>query len=325
MVRNIYQAFQCSAKLIISISICLILVFVNFLAYQHAYAILHFTQQGERTDKPEGLSLWQKILILFRGINIPKPLNTTTPAEYGLTYEIHRFTVYNDIELEAWYIPNREAKGLILMFHGYAVSKATLLPEAQVFSQMGYDVFLVDFRGSGGSNQYDTSIGFYEADDVAASLKYVQQKLRPDKIIFYGQSMGGVAILRAIAEKEVKAERVIIEAVFDTMVSTVANRFRMMGLPAYPGAHLLVLWGSLISKVPGFKHNPVKYAAQVDCPILIMHGSADERATLAQAQSVFEQVRSEKRFEAFVGVGHESYLVANPEQWQEIIRQFLSE
>ena len=52
-----------------------------------------------------------------------------------------------------------------------------------------------------------------------------------------------MAILRAIAEYEVKPQRVIIEAVFDKMMSTVANRFTAMGLPAFPGTQILIFWG----------------------------------------------------------------------------------
>lgn len=285
--------------------------------------MLHFTQRGERTSKPENLSVFQKISILFTGINIPKPTNDATPNDYNLAYETHQFKVNDETELEAWYIPHPESIGIILMFHGYALAKSSLLPEAQAFNQMGYETFLVDFRGSGNSNQSETSIGYYEADDVAASVKYVQSELEPREIILYGQSMGGVAILRAIAENGIKPQRVIIEAVFDKMVSTVANRFTSMGLPTFPGTHLLIFWGSLINGYSGFKHNPIDYAKKVECSVLLLHGTDDERVTLEQAQAVFEQFKGEKKFEVFIGVGHESYFVARPEQWKEIIRQFI--
>ena len=192
-------------------------------------------------------------------------------------------------------------------------------------SQMGYDTFLVDFRGSGNSNQSETSIGYYEADDVAAAVKYVQSEIEPREIILYGQSMGGVAILRAIAEKGVTPQRVIIEAVFDKMVSTVANRFGSMGIPAFPGTQMLIFWGSIINGHSGFKHNPVDYAIKVECPVMMLHGTEDERATLEQAQAVFEQFKGEKTFGLFIGVGHESYFVAHADQWKEVVSQFLAQ
>ena len=305
--------------------LCLGVVVTNLLAYQHAHAMLHFSEQGERTDKPEALSLWQRISVLVTGVNIPKPLNATTPDDYGLLYETHRFGASNEIELEAWYIPKAAAKGIVLMFHGYAASKATLLPEAQALNELGYETLLVDFRGSGGSSGYETSVGFYEAEDVVAAVEYVQRELGKERVVLYGQSMGGAAIFRAVAEKGVKPERIIVEAVFDRMVSTVANRFRSMGLPAYPGTQLLIFWGSIINGYWGFEHNPVNYAAQVENPVLVLHGTDDERATLEQGQAVFEQIRGEKRFESFEGVGHESYIKADGLKWKEVVAQFLSQ
>ncbi|MCG3207193.1 MAG: 2-succinyl-6-hydroxy-2,4-cyclohexadiene-1-carboxylate synthase [Anaerolineae bacterium] len=312
-------------KRIVVLAILLAVIVSNLLAYKHAYAMLHFSQRGERTSKPEELSILQRIWVLFTGVNIPRPTNDTTPNDYGLTYETHTFKVDDETELEAWYIPHPESAGLILMFHGYASAKSSLLPEAQAFNQMGYATFLVDFRGSGNSNQSETSIGYYEADDVAAAVNYVQSKIEPKAIILYGQSMGGVAILRAIAENEVKPQGVIVEAVFDKMVSTVANRFASMGIPAFPGTQMLIFWGSLIEGYWGFQHNPIDYAQKVDCPVLMLHGTDDERATLEQAQAVFEQFKGKKEFEEFIGVGHESYFVARPSQWKEVVGQVLAQ
>ncbi len=296
----------------------------NVLAYNHAYAMLHFSQHGERTVKPETLSWGQKIKTLLMGVNIPKPINDSTPDDLGLAYETHYFKVDDDIELEAWYMPHPQSKGTVLMFHGYAVSKSSLLPEALAFNEMGYTTLLVDFRGSGGSNQSETSIGFFEANDVVAAVEYAQLRWPDNDLILYGQSMGGVAILRAIAEHEVKPDRIIVEAVFDRMLSTVENRFTSMGIPSFPGAQILVFWGGFINGHSGFRHNPVEYASKVLCPVLMLHGTYDERATLQQAQAVFEEVNGEKYFESFMDIGHESYLSVNPDQWKNIVEQFLA-
>ncbi len=298
---------------------------LNVLAYNHAYAMLHFTPQGERTAKPEALSIGQKATILLTGVTIPKPVNDSTPADWNLPYQTHRFQVDDRIELEAWYIPHPQARGLVLMFHGYAAAKSSLLPEAQAFHEMGYATFLLDFRGSGGSNQQETSLGVYEAGDVAVAFDYAQKELPNHKLILYGQSMGGVALLRAISEKGIKPERIIIEAVFDRMLSTVENRFASMGLPSFPGAQILLFWGGVINGHSAFKHNPLDYAAQVNCPVLMLHGTDDKRATLEQAQAVFEEFKGEKHFETFTDTGHESYLGNKPGQWQNVVQQFLGQ
>jgi alpha-beta hydrolase superfamily lysophospholipase len=298
---------------------------LNFVAYQQASAMLNFTQAGIPTARPEDLSLWQKVKVLLLGVTIPKPKNQASPQDFNLAFETHRLQVDDTVELEAWYIPRRRAKGLVLMFHGYAVARDQLLPEARAFHQLGYAVFLVDFRGSGGSNQATTSAGFYEAEDVTQALAYVQTNLRADQpVILYGQSMGGAAILRAVQANDLQPDAIIIEAVFDRMLSTVENRFNTMGVPSFPAAHLLVFWGSVQRGYNGFEHNPLDYAPAVKCPILMLHGQEDPRVTLAQAKAIYDQIRSEKVFEPFEKVGHESYIRADEARWKAAVGSFLA-
>lgn len=298
---------------------------INLLAYRHAYAMLNFSAAGERTQPPEDLSLWQKFKILLNGVNIPKPQNQNSPASFSLPCETHWIKVNENIELQAWRIPYSQAKGMVLMFHGYAAAKSSLLPEAHAWHELGYATWLVDFRGSGGSSGKRTSIGYDEAEDVAAAVGYVRQISEGQPLILYGQSMGGAAILRAIAVHRVKTDALIIEAVFDRMLSTVQNRFAAMGWPSFPAAQLLIFWGGVQFGFNGFRHNPVDYAAAVECPTLLLHGADDPRATLRQAQAVFENLRGPKQFEVLTGLGHESYLSAQPERWKQTVSQFLKQ
>ena len=114
---------------------------------------------------------------------------------------------------------------------------------AQELHQLGYSVLLVDFYGSGGSSGTTTSIGYFEALDVVASVNYARDQWHPDTIHLYGASMGGAAVLRAIAVHGVEVEAIAIESVFDTLLNTVRNRFAAMGIPSTPLAELLTFWG----------------------------------------------------------------------------------
>lgn len=296
---------------------------LNVLAYNHAKAMLNYTQQGERTASPESLSFLQKARILLTGVKIPKPHNTSTPATLDLSFEVHQLRLSENISLEAWYIPHNQSDCIVLLFHGYSAAKSSLLPEAKAFYESGYATFLVDFRGSGGSSGSTVSIGYYEADDVALAVEYVQELLPDHSLVLYGQSMGSAAILRFISTYNIQPDAIIIESVFDTMLSTVKNRFTAMGLPAFPGAHLLVFWGGLQSGFLGFSHNPVEYAEMVRCPVLMLHGEKDPRVTIEQTKSVFDNLKGKKQFELFEGAGHESYYKHNPVKWTQVVSNFL--
>lgn len=301
------------------------LILLNVVAYRHAHAMLHFCDSGVRTQPPESLTFLQKARVLFSGVTIPRPENHTVPSDLGFSFTTHRFPSTDNIEIEGWYIPRPADRGLVVLFHGYSSSKAALLNIAKALYNAGYSTFLIDFRGSGGSAGSCTSVGFYEADDVMKTLEYVQTISQQEHIILYGQSMGGAAILRAISAKGLQPDLLILEGVFDRMLSTVAARFKTMGLPAFPSAHLLTFWGGQQVGFSAFKHNPADYASDVTCPALILHGEQDPRATIDQASNIFRNLRGPKHFERFPFVGHESCFDAAPEKWQKAVSEFLNE
>lgn len=292
------------------------------MASMHARAMTHFVAAGDRTPKPEALSFPQKVWTLLTGVNIPKPKNLYLPTDYGLHYETHLIRSLNDILLETWFVPNPKQSGLVIMFHGYASCKSDLLAAAAQFNLMGYEVLLVDFRGSGGSSGNDTSIGFKESKDVAQSIAYSTNQWPNRRIILYGVSMGSAAILRAIACEDITPDAVIIESPFDRLINTARNRFKVMGLPAFPAAELLVFWGGIQQGFDGFEHNPIEYARSVKCPVLMMHGGRDSRVSVEQGRNIFDNLDGEKRYKLF-DVGHEVMAVACTVEWREQVTEFL--
>jgi uncharacterized protein len=269
---------------------------LNLLAYRHAYAMMHFTAGKLRTNEPEKLTLGQKAKVLLCGVTIPRPQTSASPTDLGPATSSIRLDCTNGIKLGAWYCAGRSDKPLVILFHGYSSEKSGTLPEAKAFLQMGLSVLLVDFRGSGDSSESYTTVGFDEAEDVAAAARYARAHLPYREVVLYGQSMGGAAILRAVSSCGVRPDAIIVEAVFDKMLNTVRHRFEAMGVPSFPSAELLVFWGGRQAGFNGFAHNPVQYAASVTCPILFLHGATDARAHIEEARRVFAAVPAPKRF-----------------------------
>jgi len=54
---------------------------LNVLAYNHAYAMMHFASGGSRTGRPEDLSLVAKLKVLFLGVNVPRPVSDRSPSD----------------------------------------------------------------------------------------------------------------------------------------------------------------------------------------------------------------------------------------------------
>jgi hypothetical protein len=287
--------------------------------------MMHFTAGSARTQKPEALTLGQKVKVLFCGVEIPRPRTKALPMDLGPATRSLELDCTNGIKLGAWYSPGPSQNPLVILFHGYTGEKSGTLPEAKAFLEMGLSVLLVDFRGSGDSSESYTTIGFDEAEDVAAAVRYARAQLPHGKVILYGQSMGAAAVLRAVHSCGVRPDAIIVEAVFDRMLNTVRHRFEAMGVPSFPGAELLVFWGGRQAGFNGFDHNPVQYAAGVKCPILFLHGANDPRAHIEEARRVFDAVTAQKRFKEFPGVGHVASVTRCPEEWKKTVSQFLKQ
>lgn len=284
----------------------------------------NFTRGGVPTPMPKALSLAQKMGVLASGVRLPRPENNHTPLDQEMTYEIWTIPVENGISLEAWHVLRVESRGVILMFHGYADRKSSILPEARAFFDQGWDPVLVDLRGSGGSSGNSTSIGFHEARDEAAAVRFTRAKLSDKRLILWGVSMGGAAALRAVGVLESPVDGLIVEAPFATLRSALINRFNSLGVPSFGVVDLLVFWGGAQQGFNGFGHNPVDYAKGVKAPTLLLLGDQDQRVLMPEGRAIFDALAGVKQFESFAGLGHESLVRGNRVQWTAVISKFLS-
>lgn len=294
---------------------------LNIVAFSHAWRFTHFgNAEALRTADPENLSLPQKAKVLFTGVVIPKPSNTTVPSSPYTTVWIPS---REGQEMEGWWMVDSASIGTVLLFHGYAGKKSSLLPEAAAFQELGYDCLLIDMLGHGGSPGQSTTMGVGEADDIIAAVKYVRDSLPDKPLIIYGFSMGAVAALRAASQTDLDTDALIIGCPFGSMLAAVENRFDLMGIPSFPAAELLVFWGGLQQGFWGFGNNAVDYAEDVEIPVLLMFGDADERVQMAETQAVFDALAGPRQLEIFPGVAHKSYYKAQPERWHEAVDGFL--
>ena len=296
---------------------------LNGLAYRHARAMLGFQDGGQRTSAPEGLSALARVRVLLLGLDIPRPMSGRAPSTLHPSCRDLSIAALDGPTLAAWYCGAEIQTPLVVLFHGYAAEKSSLMAEARLLRELGASVLLVDFRGSGGSSESYTTLGALEAEDVKAAVDYARGALAHPALILYGQSMGAAAILRAVQTQGVTADGLILEAIFDTLLNAVRNRFRAMGVPSYPSAELLVFWGSRQSGFDGFALNPVADAASLSTPVLFLHGAEDRRATLAQARRVYAAVPGPKTFRVFEGTGHTSLAAQRPAEWKDAVEGLL--
>ncbi len=302
----------------ILVFLIIIFIIVNVIAYAHAYKLTHFsTTKTTKTQSPDKLSLFEKVKTIFTGVNNPRPINNNVPTQ---PYE----TIYitGDKKLECWLIKNDTAKGTVVVFHGYGGHKSSMLDKADKFLNFGYNVLLVDFMGSGGSQGNQTTIGFKEAEQVNTAYDYLISKGETN-IVLFGTFMGAVAIMKAANDYNIKPAAIILECPFGSMYATVSARFNNMHLPAFPMANLLVFWGGVQNGFWGFSHNPKAYATKITSPTLLLYGEKDKNVSREEIDEIYTNINAAKKLITYPLSGHENYLLKYDAEWTSDVHSFL--
>lgn len=148
-------------------------------------------------------------------------------------------------------------KGLLIYFHGNSRSIKGWAKYSKDFSQHGYDVLLIDYRGFG------KSTGKRSEEALKADFQHIYNRMRgkygykEESIIIYGRSLGSGFACKLASQN--KPKMLILDAPYYSF-SYVMNRF----VPFLP-----------ISMILRFKIRTDIWIRYVRCPIYIIHGTKD--------------------------------------------------
>jgi pimeloyl-ACP methyl ester carboxylesterase len=137
--------------------------------------------------------------------------------------------------------------------------------------------------------------------------------------------MGAAAILKAVGDRHLQPEAIVLEMPFDSLLRTVRQRFTSMSLPAFPAAELLLFWGGWQQGFNAFQYSPADDARGVRSPTLLMNGDRDPWVTVEEAERIFANLEGPKRLKIFHGLKHQSFLNARRENWKDTVSTFLDE
>jgi uncharacterized protein len=299
----------------------------QLLAWNHARKFMTFSNATVRTRPPESLGRLERLGVLVRGVDFPRPGNHRTPRDLGLEFETLQISVPPDVLLETWRLPAPKGgptRGVILLFHGYGGSKDGLLGMGEAYHRMGLEVWLTDFRGVGGSSGNTTSLGYHEAEDVRAVFAAASSRAAGIPVFLHGASMGAAAVMRAVGELGIEPRGIVGECTFARFQDAVENRFAAMGLPRNPGGWLLTFWGGRVAGFNGFRHQPVGYLRRIRVPVLLIHGERDTRVRSEEAEELKRAAAGTVTLVRLADSGHEGGLATSPAEWTKAVEEFLS-
>ena len=229
-----------------------------------------------------------------------------------------------DLRLRAWFAGGEEDRATAVVVHGLGDSLDSYVEVGDVLNRRGHTVLLLDLRAHGGSDGRLTTLGGHERQDVLSALSVLRERGQgTEGFVLFGVSMGGVTVIRAAAEDDVRA--VIAEAPFDTYRATVVHHARLYyGLPEWfpliPAAIRVAEWRA------GFdadEVDTVAAAAEMKAPLLLILDGEDLRMPEPVVRRVLDAHPGPKRFWVAEGAPHSA--ARNASGYWETILAFLEE
>lgn len=216
----------------------------------------------------------------------------STPGDFGLSYEETQVTTEDGVEIKGWWIPGQEeAKGILILAHGYSSNRADPFAHAlwimKAVHDHGYHVLTIDQRNHGESGKAPggrVTFGITEANDVMAAVDLAEEKAPGAKVAVLGISMGGATALYAAA-RDPRIDAILL---FDPLLEprrTAVNMFSGIfpGPRAYWEAYVWIavnLYGA-----PVDEDGPAEAGRSIsDRPILLISNEGDPVAEPAAAK-----------------------------------------
>ena len=208
-----------------------------------------------------------------------------TPAAAGLPNAEEAIIETGDGErVIVWHVPPQAEKPVVIYFHGNAEIVASRAARHRELTADGIGLIALSYRGYMGSTGSPTEEGLLR--DAEAAYRFAASRYPPHRIALWGHSLGsGVAV--ALASTHPVAG-IVLEAPFTSTADLAARLF-----PFVP-----VRW---------LMHDQFRSdqrIANVNAPILILHGARDMVVPIRFGERLFALAREPKRFVRFPDGGH---------------------
>ena len=255
-------------------------------------------------------------LLQNRLIFKPKSAVLTTPANFNLPYQEVSVSVpnFNNQKICGWWIPQTQPTAKVILYlHGNrgnmaAQEKSFNLDRVAKLYQLGFSVFMIDYRGYGNSEgPFPTEATVYEDALIAWNYLTQEKNLSPEEIFIYGHSLGG-AIAVNLCLQQPKAAGLIAEGCFTSIKEMAKYRRRIQIFPL----NLLVTQ----------KFDFINKVKSLQMPILFIHGMNDKIVPANMSEKLFAAAPEPKQLQLIPNAGHDDISQVQSDRYITAIQEF---
>ena len=236
-------------------------------------------------------------------------------------------TSYDGLRLAATYLPCENARGTLLLFHGWRGGPvADFGYSLKLYYSLGLNILLVHQRAQGKSEGKHMTFGVRERKDVHTWVSWHTERFGKDvPMLLGGISMGASTVLMACGEPfDGDVRGVFADCGFTCPKEIFAAVARRIHLPAPLFVPAVGLWTRLFAGFRAAEYSTLDAMKTMTLPVLFAHGEADRLVPCEMTKRNYAACASaDKTLLLVPGAKHGQSFPTAPERYTEAIGSFL--
>ena len=210
----------------------------------------------------------------------------------------YKFSFYQDFEevniksddgiiLNGALFKAKNSKGLLFYLHGNSGSLKKWGNKAELFTNLGYDTFIFDYRGYGKSEgKINNEKQFYQ--DAQIAYDEMKKKYKEENIVILGYSVGSASATFLATNNS--PSLLILQAPYYSLIDMMKQRYPL--IPTF---------------ILKYKFETSKYLKDCKVPVVIFHGTKDKVIYYGSSLKLKKYFKPQDKLITIDGFGHSPF------------------
>lgn len=229
-----------------------------------------------------------------------------------------------DSSVHGWLVRGVRGGGVVLLVHSIRSNRLEMLSRARFLNKQGYGILLIDLQAHGETPGKRITFGLRESEDVAAAVTFLHKTFPSERLAVIGVSLGAAAIV--LAKHELRLDAIVLESLHPTIEEAIENRLRL-----HLGEYGPVLLPLVLAQLAFYldvsiaELDPITRIGDLNAPLLLIAGSADEHTKVPETERLFAAARQPKDIWIVPGAGHFNMHSYAGREYEERVSFFLDQ
>lgn len=240
--------------------------------------------------------------------------------------EYFTFTTFDGLELEAFFVKCENARGTVVLAHGYqgsAISDFGMV--FNTYKEKGLNILAYRQRSHGNSQGKYVTFGALEHKDLISLIEYHNKNFGDFPVVLSGISMGASTVLYAISSPDLPPNVKGASADcgftsgYEIVKKVIKDILHFDGGFLMPGTNF---WCKVLAKFDAKKYSTETLLKNAKVPVVFIHGEADDFVPCEMTIKSYNACASEKQLVLVKDAGHGTSYVKDPNLIENTLNEF---